>query len=516
MLGHLRDWLWENFSEAFEADPHARLFFTIFDFFASSTIGIVDDEILKEGWETINDLDLCQWLQKHGAKEVTVGPTPGERSPLLRSIYDVAFGYPEGDIKKANVAAGTAMNDYLRMQFSYRGSLMYKMQAGMGDTVLTPLYQMLKDRGVQFKFFHAVTELRLTDDGSQVSEIEFVKQVEGDVDGYDPLVNVEKLECWPSEPQWDRLPGGKKLEHDEHDFEQETDPLGLGPQPPLHLGADFDHVVLGIPVGALHDICADIAFKHPPFDKMLKSSVTVRTQAFQLWLAQPPTALGWAHSQNSVAGCYVEPIDTWCDMTHLLDREEWNPRDGVAGIAYFCGVLDELPGETAEEATERVKATAEAFLGQHVGPLWPKAVARVGGMDWWALADPGRSTQGPARLASQYFRANISGSERYVLTPAGSVQHRLGAGQSGVANLVLAGDWTRNGIDGGCVEAAVTSGLQAGQYLTGVKHDLVGESPTWLSDPNPGTVAMPWPLAAGGSIGRPGAAVDSAGQGGAT
>jgi uncharacterized protein with NAD-binding domain and iron-sulfur cluster len=34
-------------------------------------------------------------------------------------------------------------------------------------------------------------------------------------------------------------------------------------------------------------------------------------------------------------------------------------------------------------------------------------------------------------------------------------------------NLALAGDWTRNGICGGSVEAAVTSGRLAAQHLSG-------------------------------------------------
>ena len=89
---------------------------------------------------------------------------------------------------------------------------------------------------------------------------------------------------------------------------------------------------------------------------------------------------------------------------------------------------------------------------------------------------------GSARLGLQYFRANTLGSERYVLTPAGTVADRLPAGGSGVANLVLAGDWTSNGIDGGCVEAAVTSGLQAARALTGEARTFPGESPTWLTD----------------------------------
>ena len=53
------------------------------------------------------------------------------------------------------------------------------------------------------------------------------------------------------------------------------------------------------------------------------------------------------------------------------------------------------------------------------------------------------------------------------MTRAGSVQHRLAADESGFDNLKLAGDWTRNGLDGGSVEAAVTSGMQASRAICG-------------------------------------------------
>ena len=33
---------------------------------------------------------------------------------------------------------------------------MYKMNAGMGDTIFTPFYEVLKARGVTFKFFQCV------------------------------------------------------------------------------------------------------------------------------------------------------------------------------------------------------------------------------------------------------------------------------------------------------------------------------------------------------------------------
>jgi uncharacterized protein with NAD-binding domain and iron-sulfur cluster len=39
--------------------------------------------------------------------------------------------------------------------------------------------------------------------------------------------------------------------------------------------------------------------------------------------------------------------------------------------------------------------------------------------------------------------------------------------ESGYDNLVLAGDWTDCGMNAGCIEAAVMSGLQAANALLG-------------------------------------------------
>jgi hypothetical protein len=155
----------------------------------------------------------------------------------------------------------------------------------------------------------------------------------------------------------------------------------------------------------------------------------------------------------------------------------------VQCIAYFCGVLDERElraGARLGSADEQAYRQALAFLEHDVGGLLPGALATRGrALDWSLLVGSDRRT-GPDRLRSQYWRANTSPSERYVLTTAGSVQHRLGADESGVRNLVLAGDWTRNGIDGGCVEAAVTSGMQAARALIGHRRAFSGEDPRWL------------------------------------
>ena len=474
LLEAFREWLWTAVvARRYRDDPDLRFFFTVVDTGVSTIAGIVKDGVLEHGFDVVNGEDWAVWLRRHGAREVTIGRTPAERSPALRAVYDVAFAYPGGDIDAADCAAGTATSDLLRLAFSYRGSIMYKMQAGMGDVVFAPLYEVLLRRGVRFEFFHAVTALH--PGGNGVDSIEVVRQVElaEHVLSYDPLVPVKGLPCWPSEPDWKQLePAGQGV-----DFEAELNPLGRTPRT-LERGRDFDEVVLGIPVGALPDLCPELMARDDRFRRGIESGVTVRTQAFQLWTDRDASELGWEFDENSVAGCYVEPLDTFCDMTHLLPRESWLPTDGTKSIGYFCGVLDDRPGETHAQATDRAKQNAIEFVEHDLGVLWPDA-RTPRAFDWSVLVDRNGGT-GPARFDSQYWRANTSPWERYVLTPAGTVEHRLPSGDSGFANLKLAGDWTRNGVDGGCVEAAVISGMDAARAITGDQRPIPGKSVDWL------------------------------------
>ena len=79
---------------------------------------------------------------------------------------------------------------------------------------------------------------------------------------------------------------------------------------------------------------------------------------------------------------------------------------------------------------------------------------------------PGPEPSGEHRTA-QFWRANFQPSERYVLSLPGTVQYRLAADGSGYDNLILAGDWTKTDWNVGCIEAAVTSGINAAAAVEG-------------------------------------------------
>jgi hypothetical protein len=146
-------------------------------------------------------------------------------------------------------------------------------------------------------------------------------------------------------------------------------------------------------------------------------------------------------------------------MAHLLAQEEWPDDDQPGTVAYLCGALRDEEARSPATSHRAVRRHALEFLDR-AGDLWPGAIDRTGRFRWELLAGSAES-DGAARLDSQYWRANIDPSDRYVQSPPGSGVHRLQADESGYDNLFLAGDWINCGLNAGCIEAAVMAGLQA-------------------------------------------------------
>jgi uncharacterized protein with NAD-binding domain and iron-sulfur cluster len=246
-------------------------------------------------------------------------------------------------------------------------------------------------------------------------------------------------------------------------------------------GEHFDEVVLGISVGALPDLAPELIAADRRFAGMVSALKTVQTMAMQLWLTPDREGLGWSEPKT-VMTAYADPFNTWSDMTHLVKRECWPPEHYPFNLAYFCGPMPDaavIP-PYADHAfpareLERVKAGAEQWLSQWTRKLWPN-VTRTDApraLDEAYLVDPTGGV-GDERLWSQYFRANIDKTERYVLSVTGSSVARLHPGDSGFSNLYLAGDWTKCGLDAGCVEAATISGLLCTEALTGRAELIAG------------------------------------------
>jgi uncharacterized protein with NAD-binding domain and iron-sulfur cluster len=483
MLAAFRAWLWEHHAKDHLDDDATRHAFTKADTFLTVVIGILDDDLLTRGFDSVNDVEFRAWLTAHGAQDVTL------TGPMVRSFYSQVFAPNLGpnvlDLDAGKVwnsadhpgelAAGITALIVIGEYLAYRGAVLWKPTAGFAEAVVQPMYEVLLRRGVTVAVFERVDALGLAPDRTTVATITMTHQVAtADSAPYRPTTTIDGIECWPSEPFWDQLAGGDALHG--IDFERgETDPRTAHTRT-LTAGTDFDVVVLAISAAALPPICREILADpaNPRFRDMLANTHTAMTQAFQVWSTRSAGQLGWSYPE-AVASAFTEPLDTYCDMTELLPRESWTPADAVQSIGYFCGMLEDTADDSPDAADARARAGALDYLANHMTTQWPDAVdPATGGFDWSVLVDRAGAT-GPARLDAQFVRANYELTERYVQTPPGSVKFRLAAGESGYPNLVLAGDWTQNKLNVGSVEATVMSGMLASRAICGAPAKMARE-----------------------------------------
>ncbi len=473
LVNRFRSWL-----HGFTDGADLRRLRVVVNFTLAMVRGLIEDRVIfpPHDYFALDEMDLSAWLKKHGASEETLA------SPVVRGPYDAAFaGFNQ-------VGAGTGVHGILRMAFTYKGAVLWKMQAGMGDTIFTPLYEVLRRRGVTFEYFHQVNRLELSADKSRVERVHMTVQAETkDGADYRPLVNVKGLPCWPDRPLYDQLVQGDELRQSGADLEDWwTRWPGVG-QRVIEVERDFDQVVLGISIGSLPQICRELYEDqgNPRFAAMCDAVKTTQTRAAQLWFRPDLAGLGW-QGKPPIVIPYAEPFDTWSDMTHLLEREEW-PDDAVGNLAYLCSPLpDDEPIPPRDDhdyparQRQRVRDELEQWLRRYTGGLWPTATDTDDprALNPWFLFDPD-DRDGWARLAAQYWRATVSPSDRYVLSVPGSVAHRLAPDESGYDNLVLTGDWTKNFMSVGCLECAVAAGLLAARAIEPRVRPALGD---WLSD----------------------------------
>ena len=482
----------------------ARRLFNMLDLGLACVKGMIVDEVVVKGFDVIDEYEISDWLARHGAHPQSLD------SACARGIYDYAFGFSRGKADQAHraIAAGTSLRGMCRLMFTYKGSYFFKMQGGMGDTVFTPFYKVLRQRGVKFEFFHKVTALEADAVTNRIARIRMQRQAEPIAAEYHPLVRVQGLDCWPSEADYAQLRQGAELRRKGIDLESSwADWPGVA-ELQLECGKDFDQVILGISAGALAEICADLVAQDPCWEAMLEHVKTTRTLACQLWLKTGTKALGWPLGQ-SILTCYEENFDTWADMSQLLPVEEWPAGHEPRSVAYFCGPMadDERQAPYSDPAYpqtqyQAVREQSRQWLQRNIGWTWPSMLKPDGSVNWDHLECAGEA-RGEALFEQQYFRANIDPSERYVLSVPGSTRFRLRSDQSGFGNLFLAGDWTYNGINAGCVEAAAMSGMRAAAGLAGEQVEIVGETdnvqpqaedrkrPAELI--NPDAPNLPWP-----------------------
>lgn len=462
-------------------DERLRWKTEIIDIVMTIAVGLYRDKVLfdQRGLDAINNIDYRVWLKKHGATKGAID------SSFMKGIYELVFAFEDGNRKKPRLAAGVALRGALRMFFTYRGAMFFRLRSGMGDVVFSPLYRVLQkgvtrdgvrvQQPVTFHFMHELRSINFKfakPDDRRITRITF--STPGDPAELDRLSTtaLDHFGCWP--------------DSDRH-FEGALAPPGTKRrQRVLKDGEDFDVVIFAMgkddfvkacEEGAKDDADQDL-FQLPQWAAMRDHVKTVATKAAQVWLDWDLDQLGW-HRGPGVISALGQPFGTWADMTHTLSSErKWRARhpnegwqappgeDLVRSVASFCSVLPDKVVERYRKDPDRlrdqVKKDLREILSQGVRPLWPDAFD-----DDQGLTALDRVVPGGTSLDRQHVQVNFDGSDRYTLALPGSIQHRVSPLDRSVTNMTIAGDWTACGIDAGCVEAAVISGLLAVHAITG-------------------------------------------------
>ena len=462
-------------------DMHLRAIIQGLEFAAVSLRGILaevwDPATKTFQWSKIDGEDLRAWLTKWGATELLLD------SPIVRFAYTGLFAnYADGNGAGGLVSAGISMHTMMEAS-GYKGSFVWQMLSGTGDTMIMPLYDVLVARGVQFKFFQQVEQINWS--AGSIQSLVVGNQVTLTVPAYDPAIEVGSIRAWPAEPQYAQIDPAqaKLLQERKVDLEDPWSDWSPVSSSTLTAGTDFDQLVLAIPIGALPDCCAPIIANDPKWAAMVKNVRTTGTIAAQLWIKKSLEDLGFVHANWGLApkDCapnvvtYEDILYSWLDQSLVLPNERWIGPETPLLAAYFTGTLDDpgtIPPYTdhgfPDRQIERIKGMTEQWLQDNMRLFWPKGATREfpEGFDFTLLSHPTNPNATPAeRFDAQFFRANLSGTMRYTLSVPGSTVYRLRPDESGYSNLFLAGDWTNSGLNVGYIEGALISGLEAAQAL---------------------------------------------------
>ncbi len=440
--------------------------------------GFLRDVVLADQpFEALDALDFRAWLLKHGADPDVVAT-----SSIVHGLYDTMFQYVDGDVDRPSYAAGTALGVVTRLVGTFKGSVMWNIQAGMGEAVVAPLYEVLSDRGVKFAFFHKVDQLEVS--GQAISRIRFEVQARARDGDYRPtyLHPTRHIKCWPVQPDWDQLVDGEKLKASGVNFESHWSVQSNPQYETLEVEKDFDGVVLAIAMGAYKPLnaepsmCADLIAANPRFGDFVNRMPLVPSQSVQLWSGLTAGELGWTTGPAAMVSG-PQYLNIWDEMTQVLRLED-SP-DHPKSLFYLTGTLNtqlykepSTQTDTPAVALAAMRADTIQWLQQDSAIMWPNATAG-GKFRYEVLSDP-EDGSGVERLDAQYLRVNIDPTECCVATIADSTQYRLLPDESGFANLFLAGEATRHGFNTTTIEGAVMSGMAAARAISGQPVTIVG------------------------------------------
>lgn len=275
-------------------------------------LGLLDERWgVYRDWDLsrLDDMDLREWLVAAGGDEDVVAAWGG-----LKAVYDTTFQVREG---KADFAAGVAARVILRICTQYNGAVLYHLNAGMGEVLISPLWEVLERQGVRLRSGTRLVGLNEV----QTSTVDRA------------LLDHAGLRVWNE---------------------------NAAPGPPTNEALLWDQLVLAVPVPAhkaeawLQPLLSDDRFK-----AMVDAPNLVATEAAQVWMPQTHAELGWTRDAPALVG-WPRPMSIWADMSHLLALSE----TGAGSLHYFCGAASGRDWQVQ--------------LDRRLGAVWPEGNWREG------------------------------------------------------------------------------------------------------------------------------------------
>ena len=453
--------------------------------------------LLEEPVKSINELDkydFREWLRDHGLHE-----QGAERWAVIDQVYETLFAHQpppsarppcapiDENVHADRLACGVATRWYLLEAFGNNGATSFRFTYSCAQTIMTPLYLALEKLGARVHFFHTVTGLELEGTGPdrRLTTVHLQRQAEVKAGpaAYQPLLtedlpnNPPNLRDWPMDPHYDQLVDGDWFKKNNIDFFDAWQTTNTRAKPvALREGADFDLVVLGVPLGALPLIESPLTSpKDPAADPawraMIDGIAVTQTMSFQLWFGTPAANL--LSKPRGLLTSYAQPEPSYGDFTPLIAYEDW-PAPKPQYCAYFTGASysgkPPLPPQCGPDYPEKMQDAwvdlvrtwlRDNYAAFYDGPATPQKFPAFLNL----LTAPGATTP-DQRLDYQHIIADVQPSNLYVLSQPGATELRFGQAESGVKALLLTGDWTRTDMNCGCVEAATSSGMLAARAIS--------------------------------------------------
>ena len=387
-----------------------------------------------------------------------------------------AFAYEDGDVAAPALRGRAALRGCAaQLFFTYRGAFFWRMQAGMGDVVFAPLYEVLQAARRALRVLPSPAQRRARD-GATAGEHATSRRSSSTcrractaAASTSRSSTCDGLPCWPSaglrRSSRRRAPARARA----RDFESHWEQRRAGDADASRSGATSTSSCSASGVGALPHVCARAGrARRRAGATMVDAREDGADAGVPVWLRR-----AWASSAGTHAPVNLSGLRR--AVRHLgrheppVRRGTW--RDAARPIAYFCSVLPDAGGRDAAtpsvlpRSASEVRRNADPFLDRDVGHLWPGAVRATGGFRWELLVAPTPATRGAQRERARFDtssgpRTSTRATATCCRCP-GSIAYRISPLDMTLRQPDHRRRLDRRGFNAGCVEAAVMSGRLA-------------------------------------------------------